>query len=195
MRVIETELKGVFIIEPQVFTDERGYFFESFSQRDFAAGVCDTVFVQDNESHSRRGVIRALHYQLPPFAQGKLVRVVSGRILDVAVDIRAGSPTLGKHVAVELSSDNHHQLFIPRGFAHGFSVLSDQATVCYKGDNYYRPGSERSIIYNDARLAIDWKVPPGEETVSEKDRRGVGFDEAQIFEGDFPDVNNNLRRQ
>lgn len=142
MNIIETNIEGVIIIEPRLFEDERGYFFESFNQKEFQEKVCKTTFIQDNESKSSYGVIRGLHFQKPPFAQSKLVRVVKGSVLDVAVDIRKGSPTFGQHVAVELTEDNHRQFFIPRGFAHGFSVLSKEVIFQYKCDNFYAPQSE-----------------------------------------------------
>ena len=170
MKVIATTIPGVFVIEPRIFGDARGYFFESFSQRDFIGQVKDTVFVQDNESRSVYGVVRGLHYQKPPYSQSKLVRVISGRVLDVAVDIRKGSPTFGKHVAVELSGENHRQLFIPRGFAHGFSVLSEEAVFQYKCDNYYSPASEGAIAWDDPDIGIDWKIPAERVLLSEKDR-------------------------
>lgn len=171
MKVIKTDIEGVVIIEPRIFEDARGYFFESFSEREFAEQVCDCRFVQDNEAKSSYGVVRGLHFQLPPHAQSKLVRVVSGRILDVAVDIRKSSPTFGKHVAVELSAENHRQVFIPRGFAHGYSVLSNEAVVEYKCDNYYAPESEGAIAWDDADLAIDWQIPAEEVILSEKDKQ------------------------
>ena len=155
MQVIKTDLEGVFIIEPKIFTDPRGYFFESFSQRVFNENVREISFVQDNESKSSYGVLRGLHFQKPPFTQSKLVRCIKGCVLDVAVDIRKGSPTFGKHVAVELSEENHRQLFVPRGFAHGFSVLSPEAVFQYKCDNYYAPQSEGAIAWNDPALGID----------------------------------------
>lgn len=169
MKVQQTDIEGVVIIEPRLFEDERGYFFESFSERDFAEQVCHCHFVQDNEAKSSYGVIRGLHYQLPPYAQSKLVRVIEGRILDVAVDIRRDSPTFGKHIAIELSCENHRQIFIPRGFAHGYSVLSERAIVAYKCDNYYAPESEGGIIWNDNALAIDWQIPADKATLSERD--------------------------
>lgn len=169
MNVIQTDIDGVVIIEPKVFGDNRGYFFESFSQRDFDSQVREVRFVQDNESKSRYGVLRGLHFQKPPFAQSKLVRVVRGAVLDVAVDIRRGSPTFGKHVAVELTEDNHMQLFIPRGFAHGFAVLSDEVLFQYKCDNFYAPQSEGAIAWNDPALGIDWRLPEDKVVLSEKD--------------------------
>ena len=157
------------MIEPRVFEDERGYFFESFSEREFSAEVGEYHFVQSNEAKSSYGVVRGLHFQLPPHAQAKLVRVAKGRILDVAVDIRRSSPTFGKYVAVELSSDNHRQVFIPQGFAHGYSVLSEEAVVEYKCDNYYAPESEGAVAWNDADLAIDWGISPESAILSAKD--------------------------
>ncbi|MGM9803567.1 MAG: dTDP-4-dehydrorhamnose 3,5-epimerase [Muribaculaceae bacterium] len=171
MEVIETSIKGVYIIEPKVFGDARGYFFESFSKRDFEEKIGAIDFVQDNESKSRYGVMRGLHFQRPPFAQSKLVRCVRGRVLDVAVDIRKGSPTYGKHVAVELSEDNHRQLFIPRGFAHGFAVLSPEAVFQYKCDNFYHPEADGGISITDESLGIDWMIPVGEALLSEKDTK------------------------
>ena len=171
MIAIKTHIDGVVIIEPKVFGDERGYFFESFSEEWFRENVCDTQFVQDNESKSKYGVLRGLHFQKTPFAQAKLVRVVKGRVLDVAVDIRKDSPTFGKHVAVELSEENKRQFFIPRGFAHGFVVLSDEAVFQYKCDNYYAPQSEGGIIWNDPELNIDWQIPEEDIILSEKDKR------------------------
>lgn len=169
MNVINTEIPGVVIIEPRVFEDARGYFFESFSQRDFDAQVREVRFVQDNESKSSYGVLRGLHFQKPPHAQSKLVRVVKGAVLDVAVDIRKGSPTFGKHVAVELSEQNHRQFFIPRGFAHGFVVLTDEVVFQYKCDNFYAPQFEGAIAWNDPDLNIDWKVPADKVLLSAKD--------------------------
>lgn len=170
MNVIKTDLDGVVIIEPRIFNDDRGYFFESFSERDFFANVREIHFVQDNESKSSYGVLRGLHFQKPPFAQSKLVRVIKGAVLDVAVDIRVGSPTFGKYVAVELSADNHRQFFIPRGFAHGFSVLSDEVIFQYKCDNFYAPQYEGAIAWNDPTLNIDWRIPAGDVVLSEKDK-------------------------
>lgn len=169
MEIIDTAIEGVKIIEPRIFGDARGYFFESFSQREFEEKVCRTTFVQDNESKSIAGVVRGLHFQKPPFTQSKLVRVVRGAVLDVAVDIRKGSPTYGQHVAVELTEDNHRQFFVPRGFAHGFAVLSDEAIFQYKCDNYYAPQSEGAIAWNDPALGIDWRVPTENRILSEKD--------------------------
>lgn len=170
INVIETTLPGIVIIEPKVFGDDRGYFVESYSQREFDEKVRPVRFVQDNESKSRYGVVRGLHFQKGRYAQSKLVRVVEGRVLDVAVDIRRGSPTFGRHVAVELTSENKRQLFIPRGFAHGFSVLSETAIFQYKCDNLYAPESEGSVLWNDPDLAIDWKIPEGDVVLSPKDK-------------------------
>ena len=169
MNIVKTDIPEVVIVEPKVFGDNRGYFFESFSERDFAAAVREVRFVQDNESLSCYGVLRGLHFQKPPHAQSKLVRVVKGRVLDVAVDIRKGSPTFGKHVAVELSEENHRQLFIPRGFAHGFAVLSEEVVFQYKCDDYYAPSSEGAIAWNDPDLGIDWKLPADKVILSPKD--------------------------
>ena len=171
MQVIKTEIEGVVILEPQMFTDPRGYFFEAFSRREFEAAVGPVEFVQDNESSSVRGVMRGLHFQAPPYAQAKLVRCVSGAVLDVAVDIRRGSPTFGRHVAVELNDRNHRALFIPRGFAHGFAVMSDHAVFQYKCDNYYCPEAEGGISLADDTLGIDWRVDPARAILSEKDLR------------------------
>lgn len=171
MEVIKTDIKGPLIIEPKVFGDARGYFFESFSQREFDAKVGELRFVQDNESCSRRGVMRGLHFQMPPFTQAKLVRCVRGAVLDVAVDIRRGSPTYGRHVAVELTEDNHRQFFVPKGFAHGFSVLSDVAVFQYKCDEFYHPEADAGISILDESLGIDWRIPLEEAVLSEKDTR------------------------
>ena len=171
MEIIKTNIEGALIIEPRVFEDARGYFFESFSQREFDAKVGPVRFVQDNESKSSYGVMRGLHFQAPPFAQSKLVRCVRGRVLDVAVDIRRGSPTYGQHVAVELSEDNHRQFFIPRGFAHGFAVLSEEAVFQYKCDEYYHPESEGGISILDSSLGIDWHIPAEHVILSEKDTK------------------------
>lgn len=170
MKITETDILGVFIIEPHIYRDGRGYFFESFSQKEFQKNVSDTVFVQDNESLSVYGVVRGLHFQLPPFAQSKLVRVAVGKVVDVAVDLRIGSPSYGKHISVELSADNHKQLFMPKGIAHGFGVLSEKAVFQYKCDNFYSAAHESAINWDDEDLAIDWRIPAGEVTVSEKDR-------------------------
>ena len=169
MEVIKTAIDGVVIIEPKVFKDQRGYFFESFSQREFEAKVREINFVQDNESMSSYGVMRGLHFQRLPYTQSKLVRCVKGKVLDVAVDIRKGSPTYGQHVAVELSEDNHRQFFVPRGFAHGFAVLSDTAVFQYKCDNFYAPQADGGISIKDESLGIDWKIPTDMAILSEKD--------------------------
>ena len=171
MEVIKTNIEGVVIIEPRIFKDDRGYFFESFSQREFEEKVCKTTFVQDNESKSSYGVLRGLHFQKPPFAQSKLVRVIKGAVLDVAVDIRKGSPTFGQYVSVELTGENHRQFFIPRGFAHGFSVLSEEVIFQYKCDNFYSPQSEGAIAWNDPDLNIDWCIPAEKVVLSEKDSK------------------------
>lgn len=172
MEVIKTELEGVLILEPRIFKDGRGYFFECYNQREFLAKTgLDVTFVQDNESFSTYGVLRGLHFQKGEFAQAKLVRVIEGKVLDVAVDIRKGSPTFGKWTSVELSGENHRQFFIPRGFAHGFSVLSPTARFQYKCDNFYAPGQEGAIAWDDPDLAIDWKLPAADVLLSEKDSR------------------------
>lgn len=176
MTVIETEIEGLKIIEPRVFGDARGYFFESYNARDFAE-VADVTFVQDNESRSCYGVVRGLHFQKPPYAQSKLVRVVEGRVLDVAVDIRKGSSTYGRHVSVELTADNHRQLFLPQGMAHGFAVLSPSAVFQYKCDNLYHPESEGAIAWDDPTLAIDWQLPVDKVLLSEKDRHHPLFND------------------
>ena len=170
MNIIKTEIEGVLIIEPKVFGDERGYFFESFSQREFEEKVSETVFLQDNESKSRYGVLRGLHFQKQPFEQAKLARVVRGKVLDVAVDIRKDSPTYGRYVSTELSGENKRQIFIPRGFAHGFVVLSEEVVFQYKCDNYYMPDYEGALLWNDPKLNIDWKLPMEDIILSEKDR-------------------------
>lgn len=169
MRVIRTDIEGVVIIEPEVFGDSRGYFMESFSQRVFEREVAPVRFVQDNRSYSRYGVVRGLHYQKEPYAQSKLVCCVVGRVLDVAVDIREGSPTFGKHVAVELSAENKRQLFIPKGFAHGFAVLSDEALFEYKCDEFYHPEAECGIAWDDPNIGIDWRLPKEDIILSKKD--------------------------
>lgn len=171
MEVRKTAIDGVFILEPTVFEDARGYFFESFSQRGFEQKVRKINFVQDNESMSSYGVMRGLHFQAPPFSQSKLVRCVRGRVLDVAVDIRRGSHTYGQHVAVELSEDNHRQFFIPRGFAHGFSVLSETAVFQYKCDNFYHPEADGGISILDSSLGIDWRIPTEYAILSDKDTK------------------------
>ncbi len=176
MEVIRTDIEGVLILEPKVFGDERGYFFESFSQRDFDINVIpilehNIVFVQDNESMSTYGVMRGLHFQHPPYTQSKLVRCVKGAVLDVAVDIRKGSPTYGQHVAVELTENNHRQFFVPRGFAHGFAVLSETAVFQYKCDEFYHPEADGGISIVDDSLGIDWRVPTDKAVLSEKDTK------------------------
>lgn len=171
MEVIKTGIEGVVVIEPRVFTDSRGYFFESYSKREFDEKVAKVDFVQDNESRSSRGVMRGLHFQRPPFTQAKLVRCVRGAVLDVAVDIRKGSPTFGRHVAVELTEENHRQFFVPRGFAHGFAVLSDTAVFQYKCDNYYHPEADGGISIQDPSLGIDWRIDPSQAILSDKDLR------------------------
>lgn len=183
MKLIHTDIDGVVVIEPRIFDDARGYFYESFNERE----LCEALglklrFVQDNQSRSREGVVRGLHYQVAPFAQTKLVRVVRGEILDVAVDLRRGSPTLLRHVAVRLSEDNHRQLLIPRGFAHGFVVLRGDAIVEYKCDNYYAPEAERTIAYNDPDIAIDWGIEQGRVIVSERDANATQLANAELFD-------------
>ena len=181
MNIVKTNIEGVIVIEPKVFGDVRGYFFESYNQRDFA-DVTDVQFVQDNESRSCYGVVRGLHFQRPPYSQSKLVRVVSGTVLDVAVDIRKSSPTYGRYFSVELSGDNHRQLFLPRGMAHGFAVLSQEAIFQYKCDCFYHPESEGAIAWNDPTIGIDWKLPAEAVILSEKDRNHPMFNE---FESPF----------
>lgn len=171
MEIIKTDIEGVVIIEPRIFKDARGYFFESYSQREFEEKVGKIDFCQDNESMSSYGVMRGLHFQRPPFTQSKLVRCVKGRVLDVAVDIRKKSPTYGQHVAVELTEDNHRQLFIPKGFAHGFAVLSDTAVFQYKCDNFYHPEADGGISILDNSLGIDWRIPTAKAILSDKDTR------------------------
>lgn len=176
MEVVNTAIEGVYIIEPRVFGDARGYFFESFNEREFAEKIGKSVrFVQDNESLSCYGVLRGLHFQQPPYAQSKLVRVVKGMVLDVAVDIRKGSPTYGRYVSVELSAENHRQIFIPKGFAHGFSVLSDEVIFQYKCDEFYHPESEGALAWDDPDLAIDWRLPADKVLLSEKDKHHQSF--------------------
>ncbi len=170
MEVIKTDIEGVVIIEPRIFNDARGYFFESYSKREFDEKVGPVNFVQDNESCSTFGVMRGLHFQRPPFSQAKLVRCVKGKVLDVAVDLRKDSPTYGKHVAVELTEDNHRQFFIPKGFAHGFAVLSDVAVFQYKCDEYYHPEADGGISIADESLGIDWQIDPTKAILSEKDK-------------------------
>ncbi len=179
MNVIKTEIDGVVIIEPRVFNDARGYFFESYSERDFNAQVGEIKFIQDNESRSQYGVLRGLHYQKGEHSQAKLVRVVRGKVFDVAVDLRKSSPTFGKYVGVELSEDNHRQFFIPRGFAHGFAVMSDVAVFQYKCDNFYAPQSEGAIMWNDPQLNIKWPIPADKVILSEKDQHHPFLKDAQ----------------
>lgn len=181
VKVTSTSIEGVVILEPEVFSDERGYFFESFSQREFEEKVCKTQFVQDNESRSVYGVLRGLHFQWPPHAQAKLVRVVKGRVLDIALDIRKGSPTFGRHIATELSDENRRQLFIPRGFAHGFAVLSDEVIFQYKCDNYYVREAEGGILWNDPALGIDWQLPETDVVLSEKDKNNALLNELNLY--------------
>lgn len=188
MEVIKTDIEGVFIIEPRVFKDSRGYFFESYSKKEFDEKIRPVDFVQDNESMSTKGVMRGLHFQRPPYAQSKLVRCVRGRVLDVAVDIRKGSPTYGKHVAVELSEDNHREFFVPRGFAHGFAVLSDISVFQYKCDNFYHPETDGGISIADKTLGIDWRIDPEKAIMSEKDLRNPLFED---FDSPF-DINIDL---
>lgn len=194
MEVIQTKIPGVVIIEPKIFGDSRGYFFESFSQKEFDEKVAipnfgkSIQFVQDNESMSSYGVMRGLHFQAPPFTQSKLVRCVKGVVLDVAVDIRKGSPTYGQHVAVELTEDNHRQFFVPRGFAHGFAVLSETAIFQYKCDNFYAPQADRGISILDENLGIDWQIPIDKALLSEKDLKHPLLKD---FDSPF-DINNNL---
>lgn len=171
INVIKTDIEGVVIIEPKVFGDSRGYFFESWSQKDFDELVRPVKFVQDNESMSTYGVMRGLHFQRPPYTQSKLVRCVKGAVLDVAVDIRKGSPTYGQHVAVELTEDNHRQFFVPRGFAHGFAVLSETAVFQYKCDDFYHPEADGGISILDGSLGIDWRIPTEKANLSEKDTK------------------------
>jgi dTDP-4-dehydrorhamnose 3,5-epimerase len=188
MEVIKTDIDGVVIIEPRVFRDERGYFFESFSQKEFDEKVRPIKFVQDNESMSSYGVMRGLHFQRPPFTQSKLVRCVKGVVLDVAVDIRKGSPTYGKHVAVELTEDNHRQFFVPRCFAHGFAVLSETAVFQYKCDNFYAPQADGGISIKDDSLGIDWRIPTDNAILSEKDLKHAllkDFDSPFDYETDY----------
>jgi dTDP-4-dehydrorhamnose 3,5-epimerase len=175
MKFIKTEIPDVYIIEPSVFGDDRGYFLESFNLNKFEENVCPIKFVQDNESKSSRGVLRGLHFQKPPYDQAKLVRCIEGKVMDVALDIRKGSPTYGKHVAVELSEENKRQLFVPRGFAHGFSVLSDSAVFAYKVDNTYAPEYDSGIRFDDPTLNIDWGLTNGEVLLSQKDKNLVPF--------------------
>lgn len=181
MNYIKTEIEGVFVIEPKIFNDSRGYFFEAFKYSDFENNIGPVSFIQDNESKSCRGVLRGLHYQKGEYSQAKLVRVIKGRVLDVAVDLRRTSPTFGKHVMVELSDENKRQFFIPRGFAHGFLVLSDEAIFTYKVDNVYAPEHEASIRFDDPDLNIEWPIASNEILTSKKDLDGVSFKDAEYF--------------
>ncbi len=182
MKLINTDLDGVVIVVPDIYSDERGYFYESFNTKSFAKLLGrDITFVQDNESLSHEGVIRGLHYQLPPHAQSKLVRVVRGTILDIVADIRRGSPTYGKYIAVELSAENHYQLFIPRGFAHGFKVIEGEAVLQYKCDNHYAPECEGSIRWDDPTLAIDWQIETSDAIVSARDRAAKLLEECDML--------------
>ena len=182
MNYIQTEIDGVWIIEPKVFFDPRGYFMEAFKQQEFDATIGQINFIQDNESKSSFGTLRGLHYQKGDYCQAKLVRVIKGEVLDVAVDLRKSSPTFGKHISVLLSDDNKRQLFIPRGFAHGFLVKSEEAVFTYKVDNIYAPQAEASIIYNDPALGIDWPIADSQLVMSEKDRQAGNFRAAEYFE-------------
>ena len=182
MEYIKTEIAGVYIIEPRVFNDARGYFMEAWKEEEFNQNIGYVKFIQDNESKSSYGVLRGLHYQKGAFSQAKLVRVIKGRVLDVAVDIRKSSPTFGKHIMVELSEDNKRQLFIPRGFAHGFLVLSDEAIFTYKVDNPYAPTQEAGIRWNDPDLAIEWPIDTAVVQTSEKDLKQPLFKEAELFD-------------
>ena len=175
MNIIETNIAGVLIVEPKIFGDSRGYFFESWNQSAYESAGISNNWVQDNESKSCLGVLRGLHYQAAPYTQAKLVRVISGAVLDVAVDIRKGSPSYGKYVAVELSGENKRQLYIPRGFAHGFAVLSQEAVFAYKCDNIYMPSAECGIIFDDPDIAIDWRISPGQWNLSDKDKKNPSF--------------------
>ncbi|MBP5560993.1 MAG: dTDP-4-dehydrorhamnose 3,5-epimerase [Muribaculaceae bacterium] len=181
MEFIEQEIKGVWLVKPKRFGDARGYFSETFKLEEFRAHVGPVEFVQDNESFSSYGVLRGLHFQAGEWSQAKLVRVSRGRVLDVAVDLRGGSPTYGHHVAVELSEDNGWQLFIPRGFAHGFAVLSEVAQFQYKVDNVYAPHAERTLRFDEPALAIDWRLDPAEMLLSDKDRVGVALKDIKPF--------------
>jgi len=188
MKISKTKLEGVFVIEPKVFGDDRGYFSETFRQDIFEDAIGHKVnFLQDNESKSSYGVLRGLHYQLPPFSQSKLVRVIEGSVLDVAVDIRKGSPTYGEYLAVELSAENKKQLFVPRGFAHGFLVISPSAIFSYKVDNYYAPEYDRGILYNDSIIGINWGIDIDKLLLSQKDKNQPIFVDAEVF-----DFTNNL---
>lgn len=181
MNFIQTEVEGVWIIEPKVFSDSRGYFMEAFKKEEFEANIGVVNFIQDNESQSSFGVLRGLHYQKGEYSQAKLVRVIKGQVLDVAVDMRKSSPTFGKHVSVELTEENKRQFFIPRGFAHGFLVISDEAIFTYKVDNAYAPNAEASVLYNDKSLSINWPIDPSLVIMSEKDKQAALFANAEYF--------------
>ena len=187
MKVIPTDIPEVLIVEPRVFGDARGYFYECYNREKYREAGISCEFVQDNESFSRRGVLRGLHFQAAPFTQAKLVRVIRGKVLDVVVDIRRHSPTFGRHVAVELSGDDFRQLFIPRGFAHGFVVLSEEALFAYKCDNFYSPAHERGIAFDDPALGIDWRLEAGELLLSPKDKLHPRFADAELFDLDHPE--------
>lgn len=182
MNYIQTEIDGVWIIEPRVFNDARGYFMEAFKEEEFRSNIGNVHFVQDNESKSSFGVLRGLHYQKGEYSQAKLVRVIKGKVLDVAVDLRRSSPTFGRYVSVELSEENKRQFFIPRGFAHGFLVLSEEAIFTYKVDNGYAPQAEASIRYNDETVGIDWPIEESKLLLSDKDEHAVSFKDAEYFE-------------
>ena len=182
MNYIQTCIPGVVIVEPRVFNDARGYFFEAWKQEEFNASVQPVQFIQDNESRSSYGVLRGLHYQKGEWSQAKLVRVIKGKVLDVAVDIRRSSPTFGQHVMVELSEENKRQLFIPRGFAHGFLVMSEDAIFTYKVDNVYAPQAEAGICWNDPDLGIEWPIAPGDVLNSEKDLKAPRLKDAEVFD-------------
>ena len=183
MKYIKTDIPGVLLVEPKVFKDSRGFFMETFHQNKYAEAGIDHAFIQDNFSHSAQGTLRGLHYQLSPYTQAKLVRVIEGSVLDVTVDIREYSPTFGQHVTVELTGKNKHQLFVPHGFAHGFVVLSDSATFAYKVDNYYVPELERGIAFNDSKLNIDWKLAVDELHLSDRDKTHPDLsDVLELFE-------------
>lgn len=180
MDIIKTGIPGLVIVKPRVFKDERGYFFESYHQNKLLKKGIKATFVQDNESKSKRGVLRGLHYQLAPYGQAKLIRVIAGAVYDVAVDIRKGSPTFGQWYGTEISAENKLQMFVPRGFAHGFAVISDTAILTYKCDNYYNANSERGIYYMDKKLQIDWQMDVKDAVVSSKDKVLPAFEEAEM---------------
>jgi len=182
MEVHKTAIPEVLVLEPKVFGDQRGYFFEAYNQKVFEEAVAQVPFIQDNESKSNYGVLRGLHYQLPPYAQAKLVRVIYGKVLDIAVDIRKNSPTFGRHVTALLSGANKRQIYIPHGFAHGFAVLSKEAVFTYKVDNYYAPDHEAGIRHDDPALSIDWQIPPKERLLSDKDKNLPDFKQAALFD-------------